>query len=58
MQAQLFQAALLPRQYMGIALVGSAINLFYGTGDKQPVTTAKATLPRPGKPEVLLHTEN
>lgn len=42
MQGQLFQAVLLPRQYMGIALTGGAINLFYGTGDKQPMTTAKA----------------
>lgn len=40
MEAQLFQAVL-QRQYMGTALVGGAINLFYGTIDKQPVTTAK-----------------
>lgn len=57
MQAQLFQAVLLQRQYMRIALVGGARNLFYDTIDKQPVTRAKTTLPRPGEPEVLLHTE-
>lgn len=40
MEAQLFQAVL-QRQYMGTALVGGAINLFYDTTEKQPVTTAK-----------------
>lgn len=56
MQAQLFQAVLLPRQYMGRSLVGAVINLFYGTIDKQPVATAKTAL-LPGEPEVLLHKE-